>query len=161
VPRRTADDRSREVVLYGLRSDPRRWLRPGGVPVDVQKRIARRARADSRRRLAGPTSRAPFLYISGVVGVIYVYQRLGAGYSRTARVVVCVCVAALTAILIYRSLARQKMTPFIVGAFLAERRCPACGYDLAGAAPADDGCTVCPECGAAWKLALAESGANK
>ena len=31
--------------------------------------------------------------------------------------------------------------------------CPSCGYDLQ-ACPADprDGCTVCPECGAAWKL---------
>jgi hypothetical protein len=31
-------------------------------------------------------------------------------------------------------------------------RCLACGYDLDGLALAADGCTVCPECGAAWKL---------
>lgn len=32
-------------------------------------------------------------------------------------------------------------------------RCPACQYSLASLEPATDGCTVCPECGAAWRLA--------
>lgn len=37
--------------------------------------------------------------------------------------------------------------------FALERlSCPACAYDLTGAAPAKDGCTVCPECGAAWQM---------
>jgi hypothetical protein len=31
--------------------------------------------------------------------------------------------------------------------------CAACGYDLHGLTPEPDGCTVCPECGAAWRLA--------
>jgi len=30
--------------------------------------------------------------------------------------------------------------------------CPVCAYDLTGARPAEDGCAVCPECGAAWDL---------
>ncbi len=30
--------------------------------------------------------------------------------------------------------------------------CASCGYSLASLARAEDGCTVCPECGAAWKL---------
>jgi hypothetical protein len=30
--------------------------------------------------------------------------------------------------------------------------CAKCGYDLDGLAAAPDGCTVCPECGAAWRL---------
>ncbi len=30
--------------------------------------------------------------------------------------------------------------------------CAACGYALAGLASDLDGCTVCPECGAAWRL---------
>lgn len=32
------------------------------------------------------------------------------------------------------------------------RICPACGYDLAGLDRQADGCTPCPECGAAWRL---------
>ena len=31
--------------------------------------------------------------------------------------------------------------------------CLACTRDLTGVPPQDDGCTVCPECGAAWRLA--------
>lgn len=36
-------------------------------------------------------------------------------------------------------------------ALLAVRRCPSCAYSLHGG-PESDGCTVCPECGAAWRL---------
>jgi hypothetical protein len=32
--------------------------------------------------------------------------------------------------------------------------CPACGYGIRGVRQADDGCTVCPECGAAWRVPL-------
>ncbi len=32
------------------------------------------------------------------------------------------------------------------------RLCPQCLYDLAGSPAEDDGCTVCPECGAAWRF---------
>lgn len=30
-------------------------------------------------------------------------------------------------------------------------RCGACGFELDGLTPEDDGCVVCPECGAAWR----------
>ncbi|GJM18983.1 MAG: hypothetical protein DHS20C14_11960 [Phycisphaeraceae bacterium] len=35
---------------------------------------------------------------------------------------------------------------------LAQERCIACGYRLQGLTREDDGCVVCPECGAAWRL---------
>ena len=31
--------------------------------------------------------------------------------------------------------------------------CPSCEYELTGLVAEQDGATVCPECGAAWKLA--------
>ncbi len=33
--------------------------------------------------------------------------------------------------------------------------CPSCGYDLASIPVADDGCTVCSECGSAWRVGTA------
>ncbi len=39
----------------------------------------------------------------------------------------------------------------VVAAYLAEQLCPSCAYPLAGMPAAEDGCVVCPECGAAWK----------
>lgn len=35
---------------------------------------------------------------------------------------------------------------------LSRSLCPSCGYHLQGLAPDPDGCTICPECGAAWRL---------
>jgi len=34
---------------------------------------------------------------------------------------------------------------------LARNKCPSCGYSLSELPPANDGCTVCPECGGAWR----------
>ncbi len=38
------------------------------------------------------------------------------------------------------------------GARLRDGVCAACEYGLGGLAVEDDGCVVCPECGAAWRL---------
>lgn len=38
------------------------------------------------------------------------------------------------------------------GCLVAINRCASCGYNLQKLPTADDGCTICPECGAAWKL---------
>jgi hypothetical protein len=45
-----------------------------------------------------------------------------------------------------RALSRDR----IARAYVWEGRCGACAFDLAGLEAAEDGCTVCPECGAAW-----------
>jgi hypothetical protein len=39
-------------------------------------------------------------------------------------------------------------------ALLAEGRCPSCGYPLHGLEQQPDGCTLCPECGAAWRISV-------
>jgi hypothetical protein len=46
---------------------------------------------------------------------------------------------------------RRRRFRRLAGDFLAEARCPACRPALQGLAPHDDGCIVCPECGAAWR----------
>lgn len=41
----------------------------------------------------------------------------------------------------------------VVGPGVQElKMCLICGYDLRDVPPAGDGCSVCPECGAAWKV---------
>ena len=41
----------------------------------------------------------------------------------------------------------------VVGDYLFRTRCcPGCGFDLVPSPVEADGCTVCPECGAAWRL---------
>ena len=47
---------------------------------------------------------------------------------------------------------RWYWCPVIVKGVLLVRHCATCGYSLASVPPEPDGCTICPECGAAWKL---------
>ncbi|MEO1278047.1 MAG: hypothetical protein AAFV77_03730 [Planctomycetota bacterium] len=45
-----------------------------------------------------------------------------------------------------RALRYQRAASFALGL------CPGCGYSIAELQPEADGCRVCPECGAAWRL---------
>jgi len=50
---------------------------------------------------------------------------------------------------------RKKRTAFDEDArrsLIRATACPSCGYSLRDVTPEADGCTVCPECGAAWRL---------
>lgn len=44
------------------------------------------------------------------------------------------------------------LIPELARAALRRGKCASCSYPLADLQPATDWCTVCPECGAAWKL---------
>lgn len=54
--------------------------------------------------------------------------------------------------LMYRLLGGRANGPWIASMVARSRRCPVCGYDLDGLAAEGDGCTLCPECGAAWRV---------
>jgi hypothetical protein len=45
----------------------------------------------------------------------------------------------------------------VVEELLERGICGACRYDLDGALIEEDGCVLCPECGAAWRIPLSES----
>ena len=47
---------------------------------------------------------------------------------------------------------RRHVRRLFVPVMLEHACCPSCGYDLTGLTPEDDGCVVCPECGAAWRM---------
>lgn len=40
----------------------------------------------------------------------------------------------------------------VAEALLGVGACPSCGHPVRDIAPAPDGCTICPECGAAWRV---------
>lgn len=67
----------------------------------------------------------------------------GGGNDRVAAVF-----CAVTGVLIFAS-ARNRLPVATVAVYLKHSHCPGCGYDLKSLVPAGDGCTVCPECGAA------------
>lgn len=47
---------------------------------------------------------------------------------------------------------RYRIALDIVTSWRIGRKCLGCRYDLSRQESGFDGCTVCPECGAAWKL---------
>ncbi len=52
---------------------------------------------------------------------------------------------------------RRRSAPEIRKTALSRRRCAACGYSLQGCIVQGDGCVVCPECEAAWAVAMLDA----
>lgn len=55
-------------------------------------------------------------------------------------------------IVIFMVIHFRVFKPWLKQYELAIGRCRACNYNLENLTPDPDGCTTCPECGAAWKL---------
>lgn len=69
--------------------------------------------------------------------------------------IVCGGLLVMSALLRQSGLMRTRVGPArarMGETLCAALRCGICGYDMRGRVADDDGCTVCPECGAAWKL---------
>ncbi len=47
---------------------------------------------------------------------------------------------------------RLRFAELLRTGWLVQGRCPACGTVIAELDPEADGCRVCPECGAAWRI---------
>ncbi len=56
------------------------------------------------------------------------------------------------AMVIFTRLMKVSLIRWQSRGLVAIGRCPSCGYDLLNLPVADDGCSVCPECGAAWRV---------
>ncbi len=64
-----------------------------------------------------------------------------------------VCGAGIIATLFTFYFKLQMINPErLVRLMLEHRQCPACDYNLRSLPMEHDGCTVCPECGAAWRM---------
>jgi len=69
------------------------------------------------------------------------------------------CVAALLLIMFWMMWWGMRCSDALVAPrLLRSEYCPSCGYSLAEVPPEPDGCSVCPECGAAWRRADRISG---
>ena len=163
MPGRITDDRHRPVSLYGLMTHRPRELHDRGIPIDVLIRIEHRV-----RRRVDPATFAlhPLVLLYAAIGSVGAWFALHALTQwpltiKTAGVAVIASYALVSMLMLpFRRLFYQpREAAPIIDAFLAEARCPACGYDLAAAEPEPDACVVCPECGAAWSLRR-DSGAN-
>lgn len=63
--------------------------------------------------------------------------------------------ASVVATLLMIALVRRVAPRRIARDMVRAGYCASCGQDLTGLEPHEDGCTVCPECGAAWRVPAA------
>jgi hypothetical protein len=101
-------------------------------------------------RHAAP-SRILVRVIAGVPLAVAIFAWLG--YRGTDLILPTIIgVAVMLADLLFWLALFQPSTQRTVNEFLNGELCPACGYSIRELAAEPDGCTVCPECGAAWRL---------
>lgn len=147
------DDRGTRVPLV-----PLEWLFPGkGERGRRRERLMRASayqpaitRREVGRTLAYGLLIVPFVLVLGVVPAIV----SGSSWPWWARALVMVP-GALLPVVFGAVLARRISTERIAEAYLRAGLCASCGYELGTVEPEEDGCRVCPECGAAWRQPVA------
>ena len=152
-----SDDRGKHVQLI----DP--------VTIDLLGRFkgdATPKRLEKVRQLANVRSaraqriRLPlYLLILGITAVCVAYGLIltwppNSAWQIALEVVLTVYVGAVSwrALLAISQNMRVRYARRIMNAMAQQGLCLSCSYDLCGLPTESDGCVVCPECGAAWKV---------
>lgn len=136
----------------------RRERRPACFGAALQKEIERREMA--HRRFFGLKNTTVIAIGVGFIVMLFLFKLLPIGWpseGSVGAVVLTLITFGIVPILAVGIAGRPKS--IVIDTLREHARCPACVYNLAGCpVAADDGCTVCPECGAAWRLDIAASG---
>ena len=142
--RRIVDDRGTQRTSYGGRG----LLFEGApdMPEDEYRELCRRLRGQQW------VWSAMLWILAACFGVRFVSRMMRGGYGWDA-----IPAAAFIAIWAFMAKRSYSAFPDRPGWHVAQElrkmgRCPCCTYRLPGIIAESDGCTVCPECGAAWKL---------
>jgi hypothetical protein len=142
---KTTDDRGRTVTL--LKFERGTSTTGGRAPLKYSPNQLNRQRKHE-------ASNVLFLFamlIPVSVGLVMATTTLplrGHYYIRGALVLSC----AAAMIAAFRFVVRRADRIHAIHHMPAMGLCPACGYGIRGVPSEADGCTVCPECGAAWRV---------
>ena len=118
-----------------------------GVTTDEQTRMGELAR---RRRIA-PRRRFYVFLLTGLIvplGSVAAFMLL----NLPSAVEWSIAGLALVPMMFIMRPMKAERVQWHGRLLVAIGRCPSCGYDLLNLPVADDGCSVCPECGAAWRV---------
>jgi hypothetical protein len=90
-----------------------------------------------------------------VVLIWYLLPTLGVSIVSAQRIILTIVIGTPGVVIMAGMLLSDIGRPAAVveQTMLRQRLCPVCATDLAERATAHDGCVVCPECGAAWRIA--------
>ncbi len=151
MPTTITDHRGRSHRVQDHRIAEARRGSSSHVPPAARARLLAAAQGDIRSRhlIAGAVFCGLFALVPAAI------VPLGMGY-RGLSVVVPAIAASVAIGLAYVRSVRKRMTRWqrerILNAAAEAGLCAVCGYLLYGLPREADGCTVCPECGAAWRV---------
>lgn len=160
MARMVDDARGRQVRLYELRRRPWRPLAANdsmdrATLVAIVREL--HGRVPVNVRALGVLGRVVMCLIQALVA--YSVMRLG-GWVEQALAAVLGISAAWHAWIIVQ-IVRERHDPAIIESAASDAiaeiiskhgHCASCGQDIRGLPTAEDGCTVCPECGSAWRI---------
>ncbi len=142
-----------------------------GIPVSVRFRgvpllLRIRGGGGPRRRYfldAGFLPAEAFI-VGGALGVGLIGARLGGlipnGWIGVVATLAGVWLVVAGVVAYASVLSARNADPALFGSVFSKRdgqgQCRACRFPLEGLPVEDDGCVVCPECGAAWRVGSAD-----
>lgn len=99
--------------------------------------------------------------VAAYVGMCLVltFRNSGNGFELSKSLGILAVALGVPAAITWSS-ARVRGSRRIAAALLAEGLCPQCGYGIGGVPAEGDGCSVCPECSAAWRVPEVRRGAG-
>jgi len=100
---------------------------------------------------------AQFWFVGIFGGLSYLELTTGRGYEYLVEMPVAGYIYALTVLYvvfmgIYIHRHKWGSKAKLIGSMTQLGYCPSCAYRVSDCEPEPDGCTVCPECGGAWRL---------
>ena len=129
--------------------------RPGVIPVDALHDVARDIGFGVTRSVRIALIAWIVCSVALVIAVAILVTRLSNGTITPRRFAVSLVpyCGVFTAFFTFWTGARNVRHQRIRKVMLRHLRCPHCGYDIRGLpAHPNDGATVCPECGCAWRV---------
>lgn len=174
IPTDCIDHRGRRVPLFNpaVRAGPRVAGRPDlDLPAPILREILRRAgsRSGSLRQvwlLAAAIWLAALMLWGG--GMLLASLLASPLLPRWQVVLVGIAIALLPAAVVvavgivahrgWGLIAFTGEAGAAVNAWLDAGRCPSCAYPLPPGRAESDGCTICPECGSAWRMPVGSLG---
>lgn len=147
------DHRGKPCQGFPLRAAFADTIMGSPLPADVAQSIRAEIRA-SPSRLHVLTVHFKYGNVISIVLLSVILTLIALSTRSTPRLLTLLVTASLvwTIAKVVFGLLRVATPEEAVAPFLARRRCPSCAYDLSETPPDPDGCTTCPECGAAWRI---------
>lgn len=142
------DDREQEIHPLTPRSLRAVAQGPDPSRAAMARYLRQAVTAESQRwtagRMAGGVAAAALIV---ALLVFLMYFRV----LRGSQPLIAFIALAILVHLVFRSLAARKISGELATTAVASGLCGQCGYTLADLDAQNDGCVVCPECGAAWR----------